>query len=348
MTQVHLDTDLGTNMDDLAALAMLLGAAGVDLTAVTTCMDPGGRRAGYVRHALGRAGAADVAVAAGAEVSMTTLTMPGRFPDDAHRWPEAVPPAPAPPGAALRLLGDSVDAGATIVAIGPYTNLGLLGVERPALLARAKVVVMGGWFDLPRAGLPPWGPDRDSNVQHDTDAARMVIDHAGELTMVPIPLTLRVHLRGDDLGRLRAAGPLGRLVAFQAERQGAEQATRELAAFCPAVPGDLLNFQHDPLACAAALGWPCVTFDTRRVGPELDGGVLRLVEDPAGRPVRVAVDGWGGPRTWTPRPSPPRGWMPSPQLEHRRGGRGPPPAPTGAVLGPGCPSAATPRMARAS
>ncbi len=149
LLRVHLDTDLGSDVDDLAAMAMLLGSREVELTGVTTCIDPGGRRAGYVRYVLETAGRADVAVAAGAEVSSTTLVTPGGFPDEDRRWPEPVPPSPGPAGAALRLLADSVEAGATIVAIGPCTNLALLAVERPAALAGADVVVMGGWFDLP-------------------------------------------------------------------------------------------------------------------------------------------------------------------------------------------------------
>jgi len=46
VTRIHLDTDLGSDTDDLSALAMLLGWPGVDLVGVTANTDPGGRRAG--------------------------------------------------------------------------------------------------------------------------------------------------------------------------------------------------------------------------------------------------------------------------------------------------------------
>ena len=55
-TRVHLDTDLGSDTDDLCALAMLLGWPDVELAGVTTVNDPRGLRAGYVRYALGLAG----------------------------------------------------------------------------------------------------------------------------------------------------------------------------------------------------------------------------------------------------------------------------------------------------
>lgn len=288
--RIHLDTDLGTSMDDLAALVLLLGSADVELTGITTCIDPGGRRAGYVRYVLGLAGREDVPLAAGAEVSLTTWDVPGDIPDEARRWPEPVPPLPAPAGSALRLLARSVDAGATVVAIGPCTNLALLAVERPEVLARADVVLMGGWFDPVPDGVPSWGPARDWNVQADTASASLVVGHAGRVTMVPLSLTVRAHLRGRHLERLRGAGPLGRLLARQAENQGAERSMADLARAHAGLPADLLGFQHDGLACAAALGWPGVTLADRRVAPVLEDEVLRFAVAEEGRTVRVAVD----------------------------------------------------------
>lgn len=288
--RVHLDTDIGTTMDDLAALVMLLGSAGVEMTGITTCIDPGGRRAGYVHYVLRSAGRDDIPVAAGAEVSMTTSVMPGNIPDDERHWPEPVVAAPGPAGAASRLLADSIEGGATIVAIGPFTNLALLAVERPDVLARAQVVMMGGWFDPAPEGLPSWGPARDWNVQCDTTAARMVIDQAGMVTMVPLSLTIRAFLCRRHLERLRAAGPLGRLLATQAELQAAGRSTGELARSSAGLPDDLLAFHHDPLTCAAALGWPGVTFDDRRLAPVLDGELLHFADSQDGRLVRIGVD----------------------------------------------------------
>ncbi|MBV9547242.1 MAG: hypothetical protein JOY61_22965 [Chloroflexi bacterium] len=41
-------------------------------------------------------------------------------------WPEPVIPRPAAAGAALNLLGPSIEQGATVIAIGALTNLALL------------------------------------------------------------------------------------------------------------------------------------------------------------------------------------------------------------------------------
>lgn len=287
--RIHLDTDLGSDPDDACALAMLLGWPGVELVGVTTTIDPGGRRAGCVAHCLALAGRSDVPVAAGAEASLTTLRRPGSVPEDGRYWPSAILPLPSPPGAALDLLDRSIEEGATVVAVGPYTNLALLEVARPGRLARAPVVAMGGWAGPPADGLPPWGPEADWNVQCDTRAAR-ILAASSSLTLATLPVTLKAHLRAAHLPRLSASGPLGELLARQAEANGEDRKTAELAAAHVGLPDDLLNFHYDPVACAVALGWPGAAVEEVRLRPVLDGDVLRFQPAEDGRPTRVVVD----------------------------------------------------------
>ncbi|MCI0553911.1 MAG: nucleoside hydrolase, partial [Anaerolineae bacterium] len=67
--KIHLDTDLGGDIDDLCALAMLLRWNDVELTGITTVAEASGRRAGYARRVLELEGRSKVPVAAGADVS---------------------------------------------------------------------------------------------------------------------------------------------------------------------------------------------------------------------------------------------------------------------------------------
>ncbi|CAN5203146.1 hypothetical protein BH20ACT5_BH20ACT5_11730 [soil metagenome] len=294
--RIHLDTDLGGDPDDACALAMLLGWPGVELVGITTSIDPGGQRAGYVGHCLELAGRVDIPVLAGAERSMSHARSAGPAQD---HWPAGIPACPAHPRAALDLLHRNVAAGATVVAIGPYTNLGLLEMLRPGSLARAAVVVMGGWIDGPAAGLPPWGPERDFNVQWDIRAAEIVAATA-ELTLVTLPVTLGVHLRAADLPTLAATGPFGELLARQSAAHAVESGKALLGRAHQGLPDDLLNFHYDPLACAVAVGWPGAVVEEMRLTTVREGAALRFRRDEGGRSVRVVVgvDGPAFSHTW--------------------------------------------------
>jgi purine nucleosidase len=296
--RIHLDTDLGGDTDDACALAMLLGWPGVEITGITTVADPGGHRAAYVAHLLRLAGRDDIPLAAGAEVSSTTLGRAYPIVDERH-WPADIIPRPSPPGAALDLLERSLDAGATLVAIGPYTNLALLEIAQSNSLSRQPIVVMGGWVQPPAPGLPQWGPDMDFNVQWDTRAAEVVAATA-RLTLVTLPATLNAHLRRADLPRLRAAGPLGQLLARQSEAHGQVREMEQLGREHPGLPDDLLNFQYDPVACAVALGWAGAAIEDARLRPRWQDGVLSFQPHPEGRSTRVVleVDGAAFGETW--------------------------------------------------
>ncbi len=287
---IHLDTDLGSDTDDACALAMLLGWPAVEIVGITTTIDPRGRRAGYVSHCLNLASRNDIPVAAGAEVSLSSLQCPGSIPGGERYWPSPVAPRPSQPGAALDLLYNSIEQGATIIAIGPYTNLAMLEISRPGTLARVPIVVMGGWVRPPEDGLPPWGPEMDWNVQSDTHAAQIIVATAESLTMASVAVTLKAHLRAAHLPRLRAAGPLGQLLARQAEAHAEDHRMAELGRAHRALPDDLLNFQYDAVACAVALGWPGAVVEEMRLKAVLQSDVLRFDPDDSGRLLGVVVD----------------------------------------------------------
>lgn len=284
--RIHLDIDLGSDTDDLCALAMLLGWPGVEVVGVTTNTDPGGIRAGYTEYALALAGRRDVPVRAGAEGSLGGLFSPLAFPD---YWPEPIEPRPGRPGEALELLEGNATAGAAIVAVGPFTNLAMLEAARPGLLAASNLVVMGGHMTTPRPGLPQWGVHDDFNVQQDRFAAVTVFERC-EPVVVPLAVTLEVSLRRAHLERLRMAGDLGRLLADQGEMHARDNGRTELPQIFPALPDDLLNYHYDPLACAVALGWEGITIE--EIGTDLSLREGRLWMTPAaGAPaLRVVTD----------------------------------------------------------
>lgn len=288
---VHLDTDIGGDIDDLCALAFLLGEPSARIVGITTCSERDGRRAGYVRHILMLAGCPDVPVCAGANSSLARYRLDPSIPDEAHFWAEPVAPTPGPVEAALDLLAANIDAGARIVAIGPLTNLALAEERCAGLLARTDLTAMGGWFDPPPPGIVPWTFRDDFNLQLDVTSAETVLTRTGRLTLVPTTVTVQTFLRRSHLERLDAAGRLGALLARQARcHDAAWRSMPELAFIYNYVPDDFLNFQHDPLTCAVALGWTAgVELRECRVAVQPEAGWIRTRIDPAGRPATVAT-----------------------------------------------------------
>jgi len=293
--KLHLDTDLGGDMDDLCALAMVLNWPDVELLAVTTNSDDRGKRAGYTRYALGLAGRDDIAVAAGADVSLDCYRVKPGLPDEAVYWPEPISPAPTSLDQALSLLERSIEQGAIIVAIGPYTNLALLEKRSPGILRSARLYLMGGYVFPPREGFPPWGNDMDWNVQVDVQSAQYVMQRSNP-TLVPLSVTVETSLRRAYLATLRQSGPLAQLIARQAEAFARdENIEARYGQTCRGLPDDTINFQHDPLACAIALGWKDgVEISEIPLTLEIKDGWLCERVDDSGKPTRVVTRVNGG------------------------------------------------------
>jgi purine nucleosidase len=294
--RIHLDTDFGGDPDDACALALLLAWPEVEIVGITTNLDAGGHR---VAHFLRLANRSDIAVAAGAGATLTNLQRYQSTAKDPRCWPRSIGPLMSPPGAAIDLLRQSVEQGATIVAIGATTNLAMLAVSRPGCLENVSVVFTGGWLGPPAAGFPPWGPEMDFNVQCDPHAAS-ILSTSARLTLVPFPVTVKAHLRAVHLPRLSASGPIGELLARQSIAHADDTKMAELARSHPGLPNDLLNFHYDPVTAAVALGWAGGRTEEMRLEPRLTNGLLRFELNANGRPTRVVteIDGEAFAELW--------------------------------------------------
>lgn len=298
MYKIHLDTDLGGDIDDLCALAMLLRwPDDVELNGITTVAEANGRRAGYVRYILGLEGRHEIRVTAGADVSQGFYRYAELgYPAEERYWPAPIKPLPNSPGDAIQLLKESIEQGATIIAIGPFTNLYLLDLQYPGILMGANLFLMGGYIYPTRSGFPNWGNDMDWNIQVDVKSAKHVIENSNP-TLIPLSVTVETALRRAYLDDLRKAGALGQLIAQQAEAFAVdEQNEVRIGETCEALPHDIINFQHDPLACAIALGWnEGIEIEELPLLLEEKDGFLHERIDPSGKPVR-AVTKVDGPR----------------------------------------------------
>jgi purine nucleosidase len=212
------------------------------------------------------------------------------LPDEKVYWPEPITPVQNSLDQALSLLERSIEQGAIIAAIGPLTNLALLEKRSPGILHRAKLYLMGGYVFAPREDFPQWSNEIDFNVQIDVQSAYYVIEHSSP-TFVPLAVTLETSLRRVYLARLRHAGLVARLIARQAEAFARdENYDARYGQTCEGLPEDIINFLHDPLACAIALGWrEWVEISEIPLKSEIKDGWLCHAIDASGKPTQVVT-----------------------------------------------------------
>ena len=229
------------------------------------------------------------------------------LPPEERYWPEPVPASPNPPEDAVRLLMESIQQGAMVIGIGPYTNLALLEQQQPGILNRTPLVLMGGFIYPTRPGFPNWGNDMDFNIQADVKSSRRVLENSNP-TLIPLSVTVETSLRRAYLDRLSRSGPLEQLIARQALVFAEDEKNEERHGLTnPGLPDDTINFQHDPLACAIALGWQegVEIQELPLLIREQDGWLTETVH-PQGRPMRVVtkIDGPRFNEFWLERVSP--------------------------------------------
>lgn len=254
MVKVHLDTDLGGDLDDLCALAMLLRWPDIEITGITTVTDDEGKRAGFTQYALGLAGRDGIPVKAGADISLGCYRIKCGYQDERY-WPKSTPKIKNTIDEALELLKKSIDNNAIIIGIGSYTNFYLLDRKYPGILKKAKLFLMGGYIYPPREGFPQWKQNYDFNIQVDVASAKHVLENS-QPTLIPLTVTVETFLRRAYLEKLKQSDDLNKLIAKQAEAFAVDEKNEEkYGKTCSKLPSDIINFQHDPLTTAIALGW---------------------------------------------------------------------------------------------
>lgn len=254
MIKVHLDTDLGGDLDDLCALAMLLKWPNVEVAGITSVTDNKGKRAGFIKYVLELTERNDIPVKAGADIALGCYRIKCGYQDERY-WPASTPRVKNSIEEALELLKKSIEENATIIGIGPFTNLYLLDKKYPGILQKAKLFLMGGYIYPPVEGYPQWKQNYDFNIQVDVESAKYVLENS-QPTLIPLTVTIETYLRRAYLEKLRQSDELNKLIARQAEVFAMDEKNEEkYGKTCSKLPDDIINFLHDPLAVAVALGW---------------------------------------------------------------------------------------------
>lgn len=165
---VHLDTDIGDNVDDALALALALASPELDLRSVSVVHGDGAT--------LDRRAA----------VAETLLHLAGR---------DGIPVVRAIPPQARDM---------HIVAIGPLTNVAACLDNASKITVMGGMVHPERFPDHWRTQ-NRGGAHLDTNTRTDPQAALRVAESSATLTWVPIEITLHTQLTTHSLARLQAA-----------------------------------------------------------------------------------------------------------------------------------------------
>ncbi len=293
--KVLLDTDIGSDVDDALALALVLASPELELVGVTTVSSDVASRARLASGMLELAGRSDVPVWAGE--SRPLLREARRFNWFGHEV-QCVPEGtagrfeaePAPEQIA-RIARETP--GIEILMIGPLTNLARALALEPELPRLAGgVSIMGGHVREVKVGDRVMAPGVDYNLCSDPEASMAVLGAGFRVTLVTADVTLRTWLRERDLARLEASGTLGRELVREV-RLWAPLQRRIFTGLGGTLEDDNVAFLHDPLTALALVDPSALVFEELAIVPTIAGGVLRTVEvDPApglGAAMRVAT-----------------------------------------------------------
>lgn len=195
---VVVDLDLGDDIDDAFALALLVASPEFDVVGASTAWGDTPLRVRMTQRFLHAFGREDIPVAQGIVTPNATPFSQARW---ALRWPADGKPVPGSIDLLLKAAADRPGA-VTLLALGPLTNVAAALRRDPQRFRQfRRIVMMGGSV---RRGYgraqyaPPTPPAREYNVGADVAAAQAVFASGVPIVMFPLDATL---VQFDDVRR---------------------------------------------------------------------------------------------------------------------------------------------------
>lgn len=256
--KLHIDTDIGCDVDDLCALIYALKKENVEVVGITTTLEQDGRRTRYVNYLLRQMGLEHIPVGAGADWGFDGKPTPNTvFDNESAMFAADVLTTPRSAITAEEVICASLAQGAVFAAIGTFTNFAHYVRNHGNQFNMSNLVAMGGSYTPPGDGYPDWRQCNDWNLNMDLAAAQFLFANSS-FSLVEIAPTLRVFLTERDCKIIEQVDELGALVASQARWWRDTVPFIRHAAQEACLPDDLCNFHYDPLTCAVAVGFSCV------------------------------------------------------------------------------------------
>ena len=207
--KVILDSDLGSDVDDAFALALLLASPELEIVGITLGhgqTDKRGRLACRLLHETGRE---DIPVALGRPTPLVvgqpeiTGGDPGQF-----SWAEGFSTLEPIDTPAVDFIADQLrrhPRQITVISVGPVSNLADLLERDPEALQLAKrVYSMFGSFYLGYGGSPV--PSAEWNVRADIPSARTLSSSNAPITYAGLDVTAFVELKAEQRRALWSRG----------------------------------------------------------------------------------------------------------------------------------------------
>ena len=266
MEKVILDTDIGDDIDDAYALALLLSQPNVKVLGVTTAWGQTQERAELAAKLLHVMGHDKVPVYAGrrgdAKIGRQ-YEWAKRDAANAGAGRDAVTAVQKDDAVTfLKREFDRAPGEVTLIAIGPLVNVGDLVTRYPEVKSKIKrIVIMGGAVHVGYNNAAP--PVVEWNIRCDPVAARAVYESGVPLTMAGLEATTMLKFDGERQKRLFAQGtPMTDAIAALTILWGNGTPTL-----------------FDPMAVAWACGAKFCETEQRHVVVESDG-ITRIVDGP--------------------------------------------------------------------
>jgi purine nucleosidase len=286
--RILLDTDIGTDVDDAIALALLLASPEVDLAAATIVSGDVDVRAAIAGRLLNLAGRVDVPLAAGVRkpvLQRRNFLWAGH--EGKGILEEKVSSAGTGPHGVDLLIDTVRREQPHVVAIGPLSNLAV-AIMKDADFASTvpHLTIMGGSIGISD---DPTLPPIEYNLGSDADASVVVLNAGIPTTIVPLDVTWKTFIKGTELKRLRRSrSPLVQTVCDAIDVWWPVQ--RQLFAGARTYNPDIVAFLHDPLTVAVTIDQSFVRTVQMPLTAEIVDETFRLRRDDDGPVFEVVVD----------------------------------------------------------
>jgi purine nucleosidase len=271
--RVILDTDIGSDPDDAAALSLAMVSPEIQLEGITTVYGDVDTRNRLARKLLQLGGHDDVPIYNGVKESLLLNREVWWAGHEGEGVLEGDEPVQSE-GHAVDFIVKTImnnPGEITLAAIGPLTNIAVAIIREPEIIRNVKeLIIMGGVTRLGDNALEL--PAIEHNIKCDPEAASVVFSSGAPITMVGLDVTMKVQIGNKEIEELIATNKPLNLALAEVIKRWLKFINMSSTAM------------HDPLAVALLLDRSLVRTRQMRIKVEFDH------RDPSGMTIAMPAD----------------------------------------------------------